>query len=85
MSAIEAARKVRDEKQCHLLRPRLNEPGQFDAKPYGAGSKRGWFYLDLFTASAMVAVSEALNDENRKNFEALPILKMARVAMKLIN
>jgi hypothetical protein len=89
MHAIEIARKVVAERQCHLLRERKDTPAgtegkQYDARPYGEGSKRGWTLLDGFTASAIVQVYDALNDKNRGVFGALPIEKMARVAMKLI-
>lgn len=84
MDAIEAARKVVEDKSCYLLRSRKDQPGQFDAKPYGTGNKRGWFYLDLFTASHIVAVHDNLNEVNRAKFAALPLPKMASVAFKVL-
>jgi hypothetical protein len=39
--------------------------------------------VDGTTASVIVQVHAALNDENKKKFEALPIKKMAAVAWKL--
>ena len=84
MTGIEAAQAVTQQHQCHLVRPRKGAPGLYDAKPFGAGSKRGWFYLDAFSASAIVAVWNALNEANRAKFAALSIPKMARVAFKLV-
>lgn len=84
MTSIEAARKVVSEKQCHLLRPRKDSAGEYDAKSYDCGSKRGWFYLDLFSASAIVNVHDALSEQNRAKFAAMPLPKMASVAFKLI-
>jgi hypothetical protein len=83
MTAIEAAKKVSVESTCHLVRPRKGEPTQYDAKPAFTGSKRGWFYLDAYTASAISKVHAALNESNRAKFEALPITRMASVAFRL--
>lgn len=83
MTLIEAAREVTKHRQCHLVRERKGTPGQYDAKPYGEGGKRGWFYLDGVTASAIVNVYDALNETNKAKFSALPPAKMAHVAFKL--
>ena len=40
--------------------------------------------VDGFSASAIVAVHDALNETNRAVFLALPIEKMARVAFRLV-
>ena len=40
--------------------------------------------VDLFSASVMVRVHDALNAENQAKFLALPIDKMAQVAFKMI-
>ena len=40
--------------------------------------------VDLFSASAIVKVYDAINEVNRVKFERLPIGKMARVALQLI-
>jgi hypothetical protein len=40
--------------------------------------------VDLFSASAMVKVYDALNDENKIKFAALPIVKMAKIAFQLV-
>ena len=41
--------------------------------------------VDSFTASAIVAVYDALNEDNRKKFEAVDdVKKMAKVAFSLI-
>lgn len=84
MTNIEVARKVVAEKQAHLFRERKGEPGQYDAKPYGGGSKRGWVILDGFTASAIVQVYDALKPENQAKYAAFPIQKMAAIAFKLM-
>lgn len=86
MTGIALAQKVVAEGTCHLARPRIGEPGQYDAKPFTTGgNKRGWFYLDLFTSSAITKVHKALNETNQEKFAGLPIEKMARVAMQLVS
>jgi hypothetical protein len=79
MTALDAARKVYEEKSCHLLRPRKDAPGEYDVKPAFTGKARGWAYLDLFTASAIVRVSDAVNETNRAKMAALPLAKLARI------
>lgn len=84
MTNIEVARKVAAEKQAHLFRERKGEPGQYDAKPYGGGSKRGWMLLDGFTASAICLIFDKLNPENQAKLLAMPLTKVAEVAFKLL-
>ena len=40
--------------------------------------------VDQFTASAVVAVYDGLNEKNRETFVGFPISKMASVAFKLL-
>lgn len=40
--------------------------------------------LDLFTASAVVQVHNALNPTNQAKFAALPLPKMAKLAFSLL-
>lgn len=40
--------------------------------------------VDLFTASAIVKVHDALNEENRAKFVSVPVRRMASIAFKLI-
>ena len=83
MNSIEVVRKVLSD-GCHVFRERRDEPGQYDAKPYFSGNKRGWTALDSFSASAIVAVYDALKPENQVKYVNLPIVKMAHVAMRLV-
>jgi hypothetical protein len=58
-----------------LIRPR--ELGEYDMKPLFTGKKRGWMILDAFTASAITAVREALNDNpNAAKFDRIPLSKL---------
>lgn len=83
MTAIDAARTVVQE-GCCLLRQRQDDPLQYDVKPMFTGKRRGWFYLDSFSASAIVAVYDALNETNRAKFERMRIDKMAGLAFRFV-
>jgi hypothetical protein len=87
MTGIEVARTVTEQKQCHLARARKEqtpgEPIQYDCKPTFTGSHKGWFYVDLFSASAIVQVYDAINEENKVKYGRLPLPKMASIAFKL--
>jgi len=82
MTTIEAARAVKESGTCHLIRLRKDSPGQYDARPFGGGNKRGWAYLDLFTASAICAVYDALSEANREKYGRMPVQLAASFAFK---
>lgn len=46
---------------------------------------KGFIILDAFTASAIMQVHDALNDENKQNLQKMSLLKMADVCMKLVS
>lgn len=83
MTSIEIA-KTAAEDGAHLFRPRKNEPGQYDCKPMFTGSHRGWTIMDSFSASAIVAVWNALNETNRAKYENLRPVSMAKLAFKFV-
>ena len=85
MKAIEVARKVVAEKSLHVFRPKKDSPGEYDAKPWGGGSKRGWTYLDLFSASAFVTVYDAVNAENQAKLDGFELGKAVAISFKLLN
>jgi hypothetical protein len=80
MNGIEAARLVVSEKQAHLLRPRKD--GGYDVKPIGVGSARGWFLLDLFSASAIVKLYDIMSDEHKTLYAQWPVPKQAVFALR---
>ncbi len=84
MNTIALARRVVAERSCYLFRRRKDGTG-YDVKPYGAGSKRGWVALDLYSASAIVMVHDGLNETNRARFLAMPLIDMASVAFKVLD
>lgn len=83
MKAIDVARLAKAE-GCHVFRERKGVPGEYDAKPFFTGSRKGWVALDSFSASAIVAVYDALNETNRAKYTAMPLTIMAGVAFKLV-
>lgn len=40
--------------------------------------------VDLFTASAIVKIYDALNEANQAKLKALPVARMARIAFKML-
>lgn len=82
MTIVSIAQKVVDEKQAHLLRIRSGKTRlvetrvvnlEYDCKPIFTGNHRGWVILDLYTASAITAVYNALNEQNKAKFGTLSL------------
>lgn len=87
-NGIEVARFVQTNGVA-VFRPIVDKPGEYEAKEYfevsGNQRRKGhWIALDAFSASAIVAVHDALNEANRKRFAKLPLVKMAHVSFKLV-
>lgn len=84
MNTIEAARLVL-KKGAQLLRPKKDAPGnQYDAKPLFTGKRRGWIILDSFSASALVAVHDALPEEKRAVFANAPVTRALTLAWRCV-
>ncbi len=49
---------------------------QYDAKPLFTGKKKGWVILDSFTASAIQAIINALNEQNRAKIDRLSLPRL---------
>ena len=99
MKAIDIARKVTEEKTACLFRPKrvtglagipelgiapLCIKGEYDVKPLFTGNKRGWILLDLFSASALVAMHDALSLENREKLGRLCLSSQVKLAFRLV-
>jgi len=89
MILTEVANKITSERTALLIRPRVGPlvslaPREYDVKPLFTGSKRGWVVLDLFTASAVAAVGEGLNEANRAKFNSMPLPKAINITWKLV-
>lgn len=89
MTTIQACQKVLADGVALLRRREENtmsadgkQVPQYDVKEAFSGKKKGWFYLDAFTASAIMAVYNALSDENKEKVVRIPITKMAEFAFK---
>ncbi len=70
-----------------LIRYRTNshkETGtaQYDCKPLFTGSKKGWMVMDITTASAMLAIYNALKPEHQKKFDNIPLGKLIDITWK---
>jgi hypothetical protein len=50
----------------------------------GSFAKIDGVTVDLFSASAVIAVYDYLNADNKAKFERLPIVKMVRLAFKFV-
>ncbi len=79
MKLIEAARKVIEDHQAQLIRPKKTqvqgEPIQYDAKDWN-GNKKGWTILDSTTANVMCKVYakvEAERPEMIAKFDRAPL------------
>ena len=92
MTSLDCAKEVLTTSSCHLLRRRETDTTgtdgkiipQYDIKPAFTGKKKGWFYLDLFTASAIMAVYNAINEENKAKIHRIPITKLADFAFRSV-
>jgi hypothetical protein len=84
MNAIEVARQAKENgAQLFRFRHGTERQPEYDCKPWGTGNKRGWIILDSFSASAIVAVYDKLNEDNQAKYIRMPISKMAELAFKL--
>ncbi len=73
------------ENGCQLARVRLNDKSQYDSKSFHIkGSKKGWFYVDHFTASAVLQIRNALSEINKKKFESLSLPGIVNLTWKLV-
>lgn len=84
MTALEVFRKCRADEACKVARQKKGQPGQYDCKGFYEGSHRGWTVVDLFTASTVCQVHDALKPENQAKFASLPLVRMAEVAFAVL-
>lgn len=90
MITSQIIKQIVDTKGCVLIRPRKEEhqkgsAWQYDIKEPFQGNKKGWTLVDLFTASAMLKVFEALKDENKVKFDRLHINTLVDFTWKHIS
>ena len=72
---IDAARWIKDNKQARRIEP---ETGELVPE-----SRKGGILLDLFSASRMVAIYDALNEANQAKFNAMDVRVAHHIAFDL--
>lgn len=82
MNSIEICEMVLKEKVCSLVRLRKGTRCQYDLKSAFSGKKKNWFYLDTFSASAVMAVYKDLKEENKIRAGKIPIDMLVDFAFK---
>ena len=83
MTAFEAVKMVSETNWPHLIRERKMSPAQYDVKLAFTRGKREWFYLDCFTASAIIALHASVSDSSKATLEAYrSIERLAAIAVK---
>jgi len=85
MKFLEAARTVFESKTAMLIRPRKGADREYDLKPMFSGKKSGWVLMDLFTASAVVAVADRVAEDVKLILNSLPPVKAAAICMKAVS
>jgi len=84
MTLTQVCSKIVTDKTAMCIRSRKDAPQQYDVKPMFTGNKHGWTLLDLFTASAINSVANAINDINRDKLNSLPPLRAAEICFSLL-
>lgn len=83
MTVIEIMREAK-ENGYQLVRPRKNQFGQYDCKHFTeGGNKKGWIYLDSFTASHVLNVFNAVKSEWQEKLKKLPLLRLIDICWKV--
>ncbi len=57
---------------------------QYDVKPLFTGKKKGWTIIDSFTASAMLAVYNALSPAMQVKFDNIPLGRLVEFTWKQV-
>lgn len=85
MKGIDVARTVANEGTLYQVRLRPEgPPWEYDVRPGTRGKKKGWVYMDTLSASAIVAVYDALSPKNQEKYEQMDLLRMADVAFQVL-
>ncbi len=77
----EGLKLIRNKKEEHVK----GTPWQYDVKDAFTGSKKGWVYLDHFTKSAVLAVYNALSEEQKGKFDNIHINKLIDFTWKHVH
>jgi hypothetical protein len=83
MTALEVIKEAK-ENGCQLVRPRKDQPLQYDCKHFAVGGKKkGWIYLDSFTASHVINVYNAVETKYKEKLEKLGLLRLIDLCWKV--
>ena len=67
-----------------MIRPSAETPGQYDlCEPFENG--KGWTWLDAVTANVVCQVHDAISQDQREKFEALPAKVILDFCWKIAN
>lgn len=84
MNIYEVAKQAVNESSAQKIRPTKDRQFEYDVQPeMFSGNNRGWTLLDLFTASVIVQIYEALNETNRQKYINLPLPKFINLTWKI--
>lgn len=87
MTWLEAARRIVERSTFEVLDPNTCEPVPYSWQANEDESSEDMVgdgvLLDLYSASVMVQIHDALGEENRAKFAAMPLTKAHSVAFKL--
>ena len=85
MNAIECCQIVLDNKTAKLLRVKKDsENFEYDIKDMFSGNNKKWFVLDLFSASAVISVFNAVKPELKEKMKTCSIEKLCHIAFKVM-
>ena len=84
MTFIECCQKTNQE-GLQVIRPTQEGGSDYEARSFTAPPPegQGWVYLDAWTASAVCAVYNALNETNKAKLEKLPPMAAISVCWRL--
>lgn len=85
MTFIACCQKANQE-GLQIIRSIGENDGDYEAKNFTdpPPGGQGWVYLDAWTASAVCAVYDALNETNKEKLEKLPFMAAINVCWKLV-
>jgi len=84
MTFIEVCQKVSDEGLL-LFREIPDAPLRYEVREHSerVGKNNGWVFLDVMTANLCLQIHGALNEEQKRNLEAKPALRITDICWKL--
>ena len=82
MTNVEAARLIKNTKQCHSVRPSKTMPKLLEVVPWDEKHESGgWTLFDLFSASAVVAVADVVKPEHLEKLNLMHFTRTVSFCM----